>query len=381
MTLRLIRSLLTALLAACSLQAAAETTRIAVIFAETDDPVPSSFASLLGGMEDTPGVEIIRLTLKDLDEPRLGQLLLAEAQRNGPIRLAAAGGNIGPIAVLYPDIGEPYRSVFSKIIEGIEENTQTKVSSYAVGSNFNAQAISGELRRQDVRVVIALGRNGLKAASTLDKEFGVIAGGVVSVPETDMRNAAILSLAPDPALLFARLKALSPKTQRIFVVFDPRQNAWLIKLAKDAARTHGIELIAQEASDLKSALIVYQSIFATADARRDALWLPQDSATVDDSLVLPLVLQESWSKGIPVFSSNVSHVKRGALFALYPNNVELGRNLATSALGMASGGPVTRGVLPLRDVLTAFNTRTASHLGLSPSAAQQQGFNLIFPEQ
>jgi putative ABC transport system substrate-binding protein len=381
MTWRALRFLLVVALTACALQAAAGTTRIAVIFAEADDFSPGSFSGLLGGMEDTPGVEIIRLTLKDLEEPRLSQLLLANAQRGGPVRLAAAGGNIGPIAVLYPDIGEPYRSVFSKIIEGIEENTQTKVSSYAVGSNFNAQALSGELRRQDVRVVIALGRNGLKAASTLDKEFGVIAGGVVSVPETDVRSTAILSLAPDPALLFARLKALSPKTQRIFVVFDPRQNAWLIKLAKEAARAQGIELIAQEAADLKSALVIYQSFFTTADARRDALWLPQDSATVDDSLVLPLVLQESWSKGIPVFSSNVSHVKRGALFALYPNNVELGRNLATSALGMASGGPVARGVLPLRDVLTAFNTRTASHLGLSPSAAQQQGFNLLFPEQ
>ena len=67
--------------------------------------------------------------------------------------------------------------------------------------------------------------------------------------------------------------------------------------------------------------------------------------------------------------------------ALYPNNVELGRNLATSALGLASGSPVARGVLPLRDVLTAFNTRTASHLGLASSNAQQQGFDLLFPEQ
>lgn len=381
MTLRYLRLLLTVLLVVCTLQAEAGATRIAVIFAETDDSSPSGFAGMLGGMENTPGVEIIRLTLKDLEEPRISQLLLANSPRGGPIRLAAAGGNIGPIAVLYPDIGEPYRSVFSKIIEGIEESTQTKVSSYAVGSNFNAQAISGELKRQDIRVVIALGRNGLKAASALDKEFGVIAGGVVSVPDSEVRSSAILSLAPDPALLFARLKALSPKTQRVFVVFEPRQNAWLIKLAKDAARSQGIELVAQEAGDLKSALTIYQNIFATADARRDALWLPQDSATVDDSLVLPLVLQESWSKGIPVFSSNVSHVKRGALFALYPNNVELGRNLATSALGMASGSPVARGVLPLRDVMTAFNTRTASHLGLTPSKAQQQGFDLLFPEQ
>ncbi|MBS1160804.1 MAG: transporter substrate-binding protein [Proteobacteria bacterium] len=379
---RLFRFLLACALAAVSFQSRAETTRIAVIYAEADDSSPSVFAGLLGGIEETPNLEVIRLTLKDLEDPRFSQLLLAASLRGGGgIRLAAAGGSIGPIAVLYPDIGEPYRSVFSKIIEGIEENAQAKVTSYAVGSNFNVQTISEELKRQDIRIVIALGRNGLKAASALDREIGIIAGGVISAPENDLRGGAILSLAPDPALLFARLKTLAPKIQRVFVVFEPRQNGWLIKLAKEAARNHSIELVAQEAGDLKSALGIYQSIFLSADARRDALWLPQDSATVDESLVLPLVLQESWGKGIPVFSSNVSHVKRGALFALYPNNMELGRALAASAVGLASGNPVARGVLPLRDVLTAFNTRTASHLGLAPSIAQQKGFDLLFPEQ
>lgn len=381
MTMHFIRLLLMFVAAAGALQATVEPTRIAVIYAEADDASPSSFATLLDGMGSTPGVEIILLSLKELDNPRLSQILLAAAQRGGPIRLAAAGGNIGPIAVLYPDIGEPYRSVFSKIIEGIEENTQAKVTSYAVGNNFNAEALSGELKRLDIRVVIALGRNGLRAANTLDKEIGVITGGVVSVPDADVRDGAILSLAPDPALLFARLKTLSPKTQRVFVVFEPRQNGWLIKLAKDAARNQGIELVAQEAGDLKSALGIYQSFFATADPRRDALWLPQDSSTVDESLVLPLVLQESWARNIPVFSSNVSHVRRGALFALYPNNKELGRNLANSALGLAGGNPAVRGVLPLRDVLAAFNTRTASHLGLTLSSSQQRSFDLLFPEQ
>lgn len=381
MTTRFFRFLLTSIMLLGLAQNAAAT-RVAVIYAEADDSSSGNFAGLLGGIEETSGIEVIRLTLKDLEDPRLSQLLLAAGQRGAAIRLAAAGGgSIGPIAVLYPDIGEPYRSVFSKIIEGIEENSQTKVTSYAVGSNFNVQSIADELKRQDIRIVIALGRNGLKAASALDKEIGVIAGGVISAPESELRNGAILSLAPDPALLFARLKALSPRTQRVHVVFEPRQNAWLIKLAREAARNQGIELVAQEAGDLKTALGIYQNIFATADARRDAVWLPQDSTTVDESLVLPLVLQESWSKGVPVFSSNVSHVKRGALFALYPNNMELGRNLAASAIGMANGNLATRGVLPLRDVLTAFNTRTASHLGLAPSSAQQKGFDLLFPEQ
>lgn len=381
MTLRFVRFLLVCALVASAFQLHAEPTRIAVIYTEADDFNPGNFAGLLGGIENTPDVEVILLSLKDIDGPQLSQMLLAGSQRNGVLRLAAAGGNIGPIAVFYPDIGEPYRSIFSKIIEGIEETSQAKVASYAVGNSFNTQSIAEELKRQDIRVVIALGRNGLRAASTLDKEISIVAGGVVSVPESEQRRNAILSLAPDPALLFARLKMLSPKTQRIFVVYEPRQNGWLIKLAKEAARTQGIELVAQEASDLKSALTIYQSIFAMADAKRDALWLPQDSTTVDESLVMPHVLQESWNKSIPVFSSNVSHVKRGALFALYPNNFELGRNLASSAISVANGNTTVRGVLPLREVLMAFNTRTASHLGLTASPAQQKGFDLLFPEQ
>lgn len=374
--------LFTLAMAGGAVSANAEITRIAVIYAEDEAFASEYLAGQLNTIDEHPGIEIIRLSLKDLDEARLGRVLMLAAQRGGAVKLAAAGGGgIGPIAVLYPDIGEPYRSVFSKIIEGIEENAEARVTSYAVGSNFDAAAISGELKRRDIRVVIALGRNGLRAASSLDKEIGVVAGGVVSVPEADGRSNAILSLAPDPALMFAKLKSLSPKTQRIHVVFDPRQNAWLIKLARDAARTQGFELMAQEAGDLKSALALYQNIFTGADPRRDALWLPQDSATVDESLVLPLVLQESWSRNIPVFSSNVSHVRRGALFALYPDNVELGRNLAASAVGLASGNAAVRGVLPLRNVLTAFNTRTASHLGLAPSAVQQRSFSLLFPEQ
>lgn len=355
-------------------------TRIAVIYAATDE-TGGSLSSLIGGIEETPGVEILRVNLDASRDQVVGQLLLAASGSAGPIRLAAAGGSVGPIAVIYPDIGEPYRSVFSKIIEGIEDRAKTRVAAYAVGTSFNAQELSGELKKQDIRVVIALGRNGLKAASTLDKEIGVVASGVISAPEGDLRPGPILSLAPDPALLFTRLKGISPATRRVTVIYEPKQNAWLIRLARDAARATGLELVAQEAADLKTAIRLYQDFFNEADSKRDALWLLQDNTTADEATVLPLVLQESWNRLIPVFSSAVSHVRRGALFALYPNNIELGRNLANSALGIAGGAPPNRGLMPLRDVLTAFNTRTASHLGLARGSLQLPAFDLIFPEQ
>jgi putative ABC transport system substrate-binding protein len=88
------------------------------------------------------------------------------------------------------------------------------------------------------------------------------------------------------------------------------------------------------------------------------------------------VLRESWERGVPLFSSSMLHVKKGVLFALYPNNVGLGRDLAALALGPE---PRTPGLAPLRAVRLAFNIRTASHIGLRVDAEQQRSFSAVFP--
>lgn len=304
---------------------------------------------------------------------------VAASTRNLANKVAQASG-IGTIAIIYPDIGEPYRSIFTQIIDGIEGKAKGRVANIAVGANVDIGELNNSLRRQDAKVVIALGRQGMKVATALDSSMDVVVGGVLTPPENEARNLQVNSLSPDPALLFARLKGMMPKARRILTVYDPRQNAWMMRIAKEAARTHGMELKAYKAQDLRSAMLAYQEILATADSSQDALWLPQDSTTVEDSSVLPLVLQESWTNNLAVFSSSFGHVRRGALFSLYPNNVELGRHLADSALNiMASGQIETPGMLPLRAVLMAINLRTAKHLGLN--AGRADSFDMAFPEQ
>lgn len=280
------------------------------------------------------------------------------------------------IAVLYPDLEEPYRGIFYKIIEGIEAQLGTAVLSYPIGNTTAAKDLVGHLKRQGVGVVIALGRQGMKAASELERDVGVIAGGVVSPSEGEGRSFPLVSLAPDPRVLFDRLKQFMPQARRVIVVYDPKKNAWLIRFAKDAARALGLELHAIEVTDLKSAVRAYQDLLVSADAKHDALWLPQDSTTVEDSSVLPLILESAWNRNLVVFSSNVSHVKRGALFSLYPDNMALGRQLATSAQGFLAGASAP--VVPMKDALLAVNIRTASHLGLQLSN-RQQNFDLVFP--
>lgn len=283
------------------------------------------------------------------------------------------------LVVVYPELGDPFRQVFTSIIEGIEDKLGGAVTSFAIANNASPAQVADDVRKRDVKVLIGLGRGGMRVAAALADELAVMVGCVVSVQESEARSFPIHTLAPDPALLLARLKRLKPGTRRVHLVYDPKLNAWLVKLAREAARAEGLELLAQEAADQAEALRAYSQLLASADAARDAVWLPQDPTTVDDNVVLTLVLKEGWNRNIAVFSSHLAHVKRGALFSLYPDNHELGRSLAVSAQRLAAS-PKTgvAGVLPLRQARAAINIRTAAHLGLDV-ASVQSGFDLVYP--
>jgi putative ABC transport system substrate-binding protein len=291
---------------------------------------------------------------------------------------AAGTARAEPIGVLYPDIGEPFRKVFTEILAGIEGQAGQKVRGYPIPANQDIAELSATLKRNNTRVVVALGRQGLKAAGALEPGMGVVVGGVSSVAEGERQYG--ICLTPDPALLFAQLKSLAPGIRRVTVVYNPQNNDWLIKIAREAARAQGLELVALEARDLAGAARLYESALAAADGRVDAVWLPNDATTVDENTILPIVLRESWNRNVPIFSSSFLHVKKGALFALYPNNAELGRTLGGLALSLMAGENPRRGITPLRDVHTALNLRTASHIGINVSSRAQREFSYLFPE-
>jgi putative ABC transport system substrate-binding protein len=302
-------------------------------------------------------------------------LILAqlEDQLRRPEMQASIGK--GSIAVLYPNVDQPFRAAFTSIIQGIEERTKLRVRSYPVDPKVDTAELNATLKHNGTRVIIALGRQGLNATVGLDRDITVLAGGVLLLSEAD--NVAGISLTPDPGILFSRLRSLLPDLRRVIVVYDPQKSDWLIRLARDAARAQGLELQVHVATELSKAAQLYPQVFANADSRRDAVWLPHDSTTVEESIILPLVLRESWNSGVPLFSSNVLHVKKGALFAMGPNNVELGRTLANSAMSVINGDK-RRNLIPLRELQTAINLRTANHMGLNLS--QQHRFDYVYPQ-
>jgi putative ABC transport system substrate-binding protein len=70
-------------------------------------------------------------------------------------------------------------------------------------------------------------------------------------------------------------------------------------------------------------------------------------------------------------------VPKGALFALFPDNNAMGRRLAQL---LREPAPAAARLLPLEQLDTAINIRTADHLGLGLSAADAR-FDMVFPNR
>nr|WP_315473237.1 hypothetical protein [uncultured Undibacterium sp.] len=283
------------------------------------------------------------------------------------------------VRIFYPDIGEPYKSIFVKIMDGVDERLPRPSQRIAISSDANPASIS--LPRDNRQLVIALGRAGLKAAMALDGAVDIIGGGVIGPSEADARITMLQSLAPDPSILFARLRQLQANGRRIFAVYSTINSGWLMRFAEFAARANGFEFKAYEVNDLRAASQKYQELWSELNAT-DALWLPQDPITSEESTIVPTVLKEAWNRNIVLFSSNLAHVRRGALFALFPNNTALGHRLAAAAIAhMSVQANAPRGVMPLRELFASLNTRTASHLGIDYVPKLHGSFDLLLPER
>ncbi|QBQ56620.1 ABC transporter substrate-binding protein [Nitrosococcus wardiae] len=293
--------------------------------------------------------------------------------------VSAAFASLSSVAVIYPEIREPYRSIFLDIIRGIKNELKTPIKSYALEKNYSIEMLKEKLEKEEINVIIALGGRGLLIARELQSLFRVVVGAVLVAPDgTELTG---LSLAPDPQIFFQRVKEFTPDVQRITVIYSQEHNGWLIKRAEQTIRQYELELNALPAKSLREAASLYRDVLNKLKSGTDAIWLLQDK-TLDEQTILPLILQEAWERNLVVFSSNLSHLKRGVLFALYPDNENMGRSLAELALKqMQNSENIPLGIKPLHNLLVAFNIRTAEHLGLKLTSQMKREFGLIFPLQ
>lgn len=291
----------------------------------------------------------------------------------------AVAENPEKMAIFYPQAKEPYRSIYQEILAGTQNaisttNPNVELEEFVINKSFDSENIESQLRKQNIKKVIVLGRAGFKLAKKLSKDFNIVSGALPITPN----GISGISLIADPAYLFNYLDQVAPDVKRIHVAHSQRSE-WLINMAKLAAKEKGLELNAQKVSNTKEAVEFYQQLFESNISKEDAIWLPLDSISSHDKITLPLILEKAWTREVVVFSSKPSHAKRGALFSTYPDNFALGQHLYKMVQELDQQ-PEQKNFAALTSTLLAVNLRTAAHLGLKYSLEQQQQFKLTFPE-
>lgn len=280
------------------------------------------------------------------------------------------------LVVIVPQVRAPFDQIFAEILSGIEEVARENADSVKITEDTSTEDVALLLRQQNASSVIALGNQAKNLLKPLEGEFHTIYGAVFINPDDEPNNLEGISLTPSPAATFSWLNKIVANINTVHVVYQNDYSGWLIKLAEKAAPRHSLKLVKHPVSNVREAAAVYRGILETSNPAHDAIWLTQRDPSLDENAVLPDILAQAWSKNFVVFSSNPSHVPRGALFALYPDNHKMGSSLARLAL--RSEG---KGIAPLNDLLIAVNIRTASHIGKNFSRSEEKQFDLVFPNR
>lgn len=312
-------------------------------------------------------------TLMAIKQNLCGQCLWISLVLIGFPTLLFATENHSRVAVLYPQIREPYLKIFLDIIDGIEQRFDGESTRYELDSNYDARALEAEINRKDVDVIIALGNRSYGAVKAFSRRYPVLLGAMTTIDEKGFGG---IKMIPSADVVFEKLSLLVPGVREIHVVYSLNDNADIIERARELAVDKNIVLHTYASTSIREAATAYREILRRGGGPNKAIWLVPGSTTLDNA-ILSDVLEVAWRKRIVVFSSKPSHVKRGVLFAIYPDNLRMGRRLGElatlTALGQSSA------VSPLMDVMLAVNQRTGEHLGLTIDRQLREQIDLLLP--
>lgn len=282
------------------------------------------------------------------------------------------------VAVIYPELRAPYNKVFEDIANGIEKKVNGRTKRYVLPKDYSQKDLDLWIKKNDIKVCVALGGRGEKAANQFTQEIPIVLSGVLQSKLTEYPG---ISLAASPDKLFSTLKKQNLGIKQVIVVYNPKKSEWLIREGQSAAVKHGLELVTYATSSISQSAKIYREVFKRLRIKDAAIWLPPDSTSIDNRTLLSYVLEQSWERDVAVFSSSPAHVNKGVLFAMYPDNLKLGQSLGMVALEELNGGTKLNGLIPVEDLKTAFNKRTAEHLGVRFTKEVLRSYDAVFPSE
>lgn len=293
----------------------------------------------------------------------------------------AAGGphTARRITVLFPQLQAPYDQIFKSIVEGIDSAHPGPLRQVELNDTLEPATLAQVLKQDADEAIIALGNRSVEMLLQTNRKLNNAIAGAVLMEPNDGKKLSAISVAPNPEHLFTHLRQLTPAVKKIHVIYQQNEEQQVIEEAEIAARTLGLELIAIPTASVQELADSYWKLLRKQNPNTEALWIPHTGKSLDQA-IMGRVLKEAWNRPLIVFSSNLADVRKGALFALYPDNQALGRNLVATLYARLENPDAPRSVQLSQDLLSAINIRTANHLGIYLNANELTSYRLIYPE-
>ncbi|MGD8573226.1 MAG: hypothetical protein PVH98_12260, partial [Gammaproteobacteria bacterium] len=114
------------------------------------------------------------------------------------------------VAVIYPQVNQPYAKVFYRIIDDIKQQKDFQVEVFALRDGYDPDVVNRWIDQQNPQSVVVLGQRGVDMVERLNKDIPVIIGAVLYASTPQDHKVTGISLTPDPDLLFKHLKQLLP---------------------------------------------------------------------------------------------------------------------------------------------------------------------------
>jgi putative ABC transport system substrate-binding protein len=282
------------------------------------------------------------------------------------------------IAVLYPQIKEPYNQIFVSISQGIEQTFPGTTKILILDNSQDLDSIKRWLSQNQINAVIGLGRHALKFVLQLPQSYPSVVG-AISLSSKQV-NLSGISMLPSPHNLLQQLKKIQPNITSVHVVLNQQKQDWWLEQALLAAKQTEHKIVVHAVNNLTDSAQQYHHLLKQLNSQTEAIWLLADR-NIMDSAIMRNILEVAWDRELFIFSNLMPDVQRGALFAMYPDNVAMGKSLARMLTEQLAQPKPEVNLQFLSDLLTIVNLRTAKHIGLHFSKSEQQSFDLVYPVQ
>jgi len=276
------------------------------------------------------------------------------------------------IAVIYPK-SEQVNKLFKSIIDGMQKHHNISLHSMEINEETSLSDVKKWIDQYACNAIVALGKPGSKFSRYLNFGVPLITGAhIIAQPDQ-----ATVSLAADPLQLFNKLKELKQNVKRIFVVYNQTNTGWLMQQATQAADELQLDLMKLSVKNTRQVTSAFDNILQKINPQEDAVWLPLDPV-IPTKVILPILLKFAWNNNLIVFSNNPVDVKKGVLFAMYPDYFLMGRQLIELTLSRIKKNSLAKPETS-KYLKIAINRRTALHLGIKLSKINSLNYNLLYP--